>query len=52
MRADETDRPRQIIDLAAGKPCRTLYRVLESDAGTGRSRVALTPYTGTTTALS
>lgn len=44
--ADWPNRPRQKIDRAAGKPCLTRYRVMDSDAGREISRVELAPVTG------
>lgn len=44
--ADWPNRPRQKIDHEAGKPCLTRYRVMDSDAARGISRVELAPVTG------
>ena len=44
--ADWPNRPRQKIDHAVGKPCLTRYRVMDSDAARGISRVELAPVTG------
>ena len=45
---DWPNRPRHIVDFNIGKPSLTLYRVLNYDAGTHTTRVALTPETGRT----
>ncbi len=45
---DWPNRPRHIVDFNIGKPSFTLYRVLNYDAGTHTTRVALTPETGRT----
>jgi tRNA pseudouridine32 synthase/23S rRNA pseudouridine746 synthase len=44
--ADWPNRPRQVVDRAAGKPSRTLWRVMERDAQGGTTRVELQPVTG------
>ena len=46
LRVDWPNRPRQRVDLADGKPARTLYRVLEREGA--RTRVAFRPLTGRT----
>lgn len=43
---DWLNRPRSIVDHAAGKPSRTRWRVLAHDAGANATRVALEPITG------
>jgi tRNA pseudouridine32 synthase/23S rRNA pseudouridine746 synthase len=43
---DWLNRPRSIVDRAAGKPSRTRWRVLAHDAGANATRVALEPITG------
>lgn len=43
---DWPNRPRQIVDLDAGKPSLTRWRVLARDAATLRTRLALEPVTG------
>ena len=45
---DWPNRPRHIVDFNIGKPSLTLYRVLDYDAETHTTRVALTPETGRT----
>jgi tRNA pseudouridine32 synthase/23S rRNA pseudouridine746 synthase len=45
---DWPNRPRQIVDLAQGKPAVTWYRVLSYDNATETSRIELTPLTGRT----
>lgn len=44
--ADWPNRPRQKIDPAIGRPSLTRFRVLETDANQGISRVELAPVTG------
>lgn len=44
--ADWPNRPRQVIDLARGKPSLTRWTVLGRDAALGRTRIALEPVTG------
>jgi len=44
--ADWPNRPRQIVDLAQGKPSLTRYRVLARDVQAGRTRIELMPVTG------
>lgn len=46
--ADWPQRPRQKVDLLHGKPSLTRYRVLQRDASTQRTRLALQPMTGRT----
>ena len=46
LNADWPNRPRQKIDLLAGKPSLTRYRVLSHDPAAGTSRLALSPETG------
>lgn len=43
---DWPNRPRQRIDVAAGKPSLTRWRVLSRDTRTGTTRVELEPVTG------
>jgi len=43
---DWPNRPRQIVDHAAGKPSTTRFRVLQHDPQRNTSRVALQPVTG------
>ncbi|MFT3847358.1 MAG: pseudouridine synthase [Propionivibrio sp.] len=45
---DWPNRPRHIVDFNIGKPSLTLYSVLNYDAETHTTRVALTPETGRT----
>jgi tRNA pseudouridine32 synthase/23S rRNA pseudouridine746 synthase len=45
---DWPNRPRQKVDIAAGKSSLTRFRLLAHDAATGSSRVALEPVTGRT----
>ena len=46
LAADWPNRPRQIVDVARGKPSLTHWQVLAREAG--RTRLALTPVTGRT----
>ncbi len=46
--ADWPRRPRQQVDRLRGKPSLTLYRVLQRDAATHTTRLALQPLTGRT----
>jgi tRNA pseudouridine32 synthase/23S rRNA pseudouridine746 synthase len=46
--ADWANRPRQKVDLLAGKPSFTRYQVLSHDPATETSRLALWPVTGRT----
>jgi len=46
LNADWPNRPRQKVDLLAGKPSLTRYRVLSHDPAAGTSRLALWPETG------
>ena len=46
--SDWPNRPLQKVDFDIGKPSRTRYRLLECDAATDTSRVALEPITGRT----
>ena len=48
LAADWPNRPRQIVDLAAGKPAVTQWRVLGFDAASDTTRVLLQPLTGRT----
>lgn len=43
---DWPNRPRQIVDLDAGKPSLTRWRVLARDVAASRTRLALEPVTG------
>lgn len=43
---DWPNRPRQMVDLAIGKPSRTLFRRLDIDDNTATTRVELEPITG------
>ena len=45
---DWPNRPRQKVDIAAGKSSLTRFRMLSYDAASGASRVALEPVTGRT----
>ncbi|EKE87483.1 pseudouridine synthase [Idiomarina xiamenensis] len=45
MRCDWPNRPRQMLDLVAGKSAQTLYRVIAKTAAQ-RYRLQLSPYTG------
>lgn len=45
---DWPNRPRQKVDIAAGKSSLTRFRLLSYDAASGASRVALEPVTGRT----
>ena len=45
---DWPNRPRQVVDAAAGKPSTTRWRVLARDATARRTRLALEPLTGRT----
>jgi len=46
LAADWPNRPRQQVDLIAGKPSLTRWRVLQRDPQRGTTRLALTPVTG------
>jgi len=48
LAADWPRRPRQRVDAASGKASRSAWQVLQRDAATQRSRVALQPLTGRT----
>ena len=51
LRCDPTDRPRQVMDPAGGKPAQTQWRLLRyqrSAAGSALSRLLLHPITGRT----
>lgn len=48
LSADWPRRPRQKVDLDAGRPARTEWRVLQRDALQGVSRLELRPVTGRT----
>lgn len=48
LAADWPRRPRQKVDTRSGKPSRTAWQVLQRDAATLRTRVALQPLTGRT----
>lgn len=48
LMADWLQRPRQKVDLQAGKPSHTGYQVVAYDAVRNASRVSLTPHTGRT----
>ncbi|WP_374404497.1 RluA family pseudouridine synthase [Niveibacterium sp.] len=43
---DQANPPKQKVDHAAGRPCLTRYRVLDSSGIPGVSRIALEPITG------
>jgi len=43
---DWPNRPKQMVDLARGKPALTRWRVLARDAGAALTHVALEPFTG------
>jgi len=45
---DWPNRPRHMVDKINGKPSQTRYQLLEYDAGSNTSRVALEPLTGRT----
>ncbi|GAA0761659.1 pseudouridine synthase [Ideonella azotifigens] len=44
--ADWPNRPRQMVDLARGRPSTTLWRCLSRDPATNTARLLLTPITG------
>ena len=46
LAADWPNRPKQVVDRAAGKPSRTRWRVIERDAAAHATRVELEPVTG------
>jgi tRNA pseudouridine32 synthase/23S rRNA pseudouridine746 synthase len=46
LRADWPNRPRQMVDLALGRPSRTRWRAIAHDAAAGTTRVELEPVTG------
>lgn len=46
LAADWPNRPKQVVDRVAGKPSRTLWRVLERDEKAVTTRVELEPVTG------
>lgn len=48
LAADWPNRPRQKVDVAAGRPSLTRYRMLEHDAAANMSRLELEPVTGRT----
>jgi tRNA pseudouridine32 synthase/23S rRNA pseudouridine746 synthase len=48
LAADWPNRPRQRVDLQAGKPSLTRWQVLSRDAAAGTTRLALQPLTGRT----
>ncbi len=48
LAADWPNRPRQQVDLAAGRPSRTRWRALAHDTARGATRLELEPLTGRT----
>lgn len=48
LSCDWPNRPRQIIDIASGRPSTTLFRVLSRDRGNNSSRLQLEAKTGRT----
>lgn len=48
LAADWPNRPRQVVEPAAGKPSTTRWQVLERDVSSQRARLALEPLTGRT----